>query len=282
MTSFDSNSNDKIPRSKLYYYVSVLLFVLMFNWIFMPLFLSRQVQTTTYDEFIHSVEAGEVTQVEMTDTQINYVIEEGDKASFFKTGIVDDPQLPQLLQEKKVSYGAEIPEMPNLFLSLLLTYGLPLLFFIFIGQQFSKNMANKMGAGGLNIHGRGVAKVYKPDDDKKNFRDVAGQDEAKESLQEIIDYLNNPKKYEAIGAQCPKGVLLVGPPGTGKTLMAKAVAGEADVPFFSISGSEFVEMFVGRGAAKVRELFDQAGKKAPCIVFIDEIDTIGIPDVHQR
>ena len=142
-------------------------------------------------------------------------------------------------------------------------------------------MANRIGAGGLNIHGQNSAKVYKPDKDKKTFEDVAGQEEAKESLNEIIDYLNNPKKYEEVGAKCPTGVLLVGPPGTGKTLMAKAVAGEADVPFFSISGSEFVEMFVGRGAAKVRELFDQASKQAPCIVFIDEIDTIGKSRANQ-
>ena len=147
--------------------------------------------------------------------------------------------------------------------------------FSLVGRRISKNLRGKLGAGGLSIHGQGTAKVYKPDEDKKNFDDVAGQEEAKESLQEIIDYLNNPAKYADIGAKCPTGVLLVGPPGTGKTLMAKAVAGEANVPFFSISGSEFVEMFVGRGAAKVRELFEQANKQAPCIVFIDEIDTIG-------
>lgn len=216
-----------------------------------------------------------VKQVQFSDTEIKYVTEEGGYIRYYKTGVVDNPQLPQMLQERGITYTAEIPETPNLLLTILLSYGLPIVIFSLIGRQVSKNMTARMGAGGLNIHGRGVAKVYKPDTDKKTFADVAGQEEAKEALQEIIDYLDDPKKYEEVGAKCPKGVLLVGPPGTGKTLMAKAVAGEADVPFFSISGSEFVEMFVGRGAAKVRELFDEANKQAPCIVFIDEIDTIG-------
>ena len=249
--------------------------VFLFNWFLMPMYMSRQVKTTTYSDFIIAVEAGEVSEVYFTDAEINYIKEENGKICYYKTGIVDNPTLPQLLQEKGVSYGAEIPEKPNLFLSTLLSYGIPILIFSFIGKRINKNMTEKMGAAGLSIHGRGVAKVYTPEEDKKTFEDVAGQAEAKEALVEIIDYLNNPKKYEQIGAKCPKGVLLVGPPGTGKTLMAKAVAGEANVPFFSISGSEFVEMFVGRGAARVRELFDQANKKAPCIVFIDEIDTIG-------
>lgn len=275
MKNTDSHNKNKIPRTLLYYYGIVILLIFVFNWLIMPMFLSRQVQTTTYFDFINSVEAGEVKQVQFSDTEITFTKEENGTILYYKTGIVDNPNLPQLLQEKGINYAAEIPETPNLFISLLLSYGLPILIFVLIGKQISKNMANKMGVSGLNIHGQGVAKVYTPDKDTKTFEDVAGQEEAKESLQEIIDYLNNPKKYEAIGAQCPKGVLLVGPPGTGKTLMAKAVAGEADVPFFSISGSEFVEMFVGRGAAKVRELFEQANKQAPCIVFIDEIDTIG-------
>ena len=275
MKDTNSTNRNRIPRTLLYYYGIAVLAVFLFNWLFVPLYASRQVQTTSYSDFIAAVEAGDVEQVHFTDTQINYTKEEGGKILYFKTGIVDNPSLPQLLQEKGVSYGAEIPEKPNVFLSLLLNYGVPMLIFSLIGKRISKNMAGKLGASGLNIRGSEVAKVYTPDDDKKTFADVAGQEEAKESLVEIIDYLNNPGKYEKIGAKCPKGVLLVGPPGTGKTLMAKAVAGEADVPFFSISGSEFVEMFVGRGAAKVRELFDQANKKAPCIVFIDEIDTIG-------
>ncbi|NMD44349.1 MAG: ATP-dependent zinc metalloprotease FtsH, partial [Clostridiales bacterium] len=236
---------------------------------------SSTVRTTTYFDFINSIEAGEVQEVQFLDTEIRYTKIENGQLRIFKTGIVDNPELPQMLQEKGMNYAAEIPEKPNLLLSALLSYGIPILIFFLIGRQINKNMASKMGAAGLNIHGQGGAKVYTPDKDKKTFEDVAGQEEAKESLMEIIDYLNNPKKYEEVGAQCPKGVLLVGPPGTGKTLMAKAVAGEADVPFFPISGSEFVEMFVGRGAARVRELFDQASKQAPCIVFIDEIDTIG-------
>ena len=271
----NSDNRKKIPRPMLYYYGIAILIIILFNWLIVPWFFSMQVRTTTYFEFINSIEAGEVTQVHITDTQINYIKEEDDKTYVCKTGIVDNPSLPQMLQEKGIDYGAEIPEKPNMLLSILLTYGVPVLIFFLIGRKINKTMANRMGAAGLNIYGGGSAKVYTPDSDKKSFEDVAGQDEAKESLVEIIDYLNNPKKYEEIGAKCPKGVLLVGPPGTGKTLMAKAVAGEANVPFFSISGSEFVEMFVGRGAARVRELFEQAGKKAPCIVFIDEIDTIG-------
>lgn len=275
----DKNYNNpnpkKMPRPLIYYYGIAILVILIFNMVIMPAFLSRQVRTTTYYDFINSIEAGEVQEVQFTDTEIRYTKEENGQLRIYKTGVVDNPELPQMLQEKGINYAAEIPEKPNLLLSALLSYGIPILIFFLIGRQISKNMASKMGAAGLNIHGQGGAKVYTPDKDKKTFEDVAGQEEAKESLMEIIDYLNNPKKYEEVGAQCPKGVLLVGPPGTGKTLMAKAVAGEADVPFFPISGSEFVEMFVGRGAARVRELFDQASKQAPCIVFIDEIDTIG-------
>jgi cell division protease FtsH len=275
----DNNYNNpnpkKMPRSLLYYYGVAVLIILIFNLVIMPAFLSRQVRTTTYFDFINSIEAGEVQEVQFLDTEIRYTKIENGQLRIFKTGIVDNPKLPQMLQEKGINYAAEIPEKPNLLLSALLSYGIPILIFFLIGRQINKNMASRMGAAGLNIHGQGGAKVYTPDKDKKTFEDVAGQEEAKESLMEIIDYLNNPKKYEEVGAQCPKGVLLVGPPGTGKTLMAKAVAGEADVPFFPISGSEFVEMFVGRGAARVRELFDQASKQAPCIVFIDEIDTIG-------
>ncbi|MGI6259668.1 MAG: ATP-dependent zinc metalloprotease FtsH [Anaerolineaceae bacterium] len=275
MNNTESNKDNKIPRNLLYYYGIVSVIVLIFNLMIMPMIMSKQVQTTTYFDFIKSVEAGEVKQVQFSNTEITYTKEEDGKLHLFKTGVVDNPQLPQILQEKGIDYTAEIPETPNLFLSVLVRYGLPILFFSMIGRQVNKTMMSRMSASGLSIHGQGVAKVYTPDEDKKTFEDVAGQEEAKESLLEIIDYLNDPKKYEKIGAQCPKGVLLVGPPGTGKTLMAKAVAGEADVPFFPISGSEFVEMFVGRGAAKVRELFEQASKQAPCIVFIDEIDTIG-------
>lgn len=275
MQNTDSNKQNRPPRTIWYYYGFVLLAVLVFNMVIYPMIAARQVRTTTYNEFINSVDAGEVTHVQLSSTEINYVKEIDGAMYYFKTGVVDNPQLPQILHEKGIIYSAEIPRTPNILLSILLSYGLPILIFSLIGRQISRNMKARMGAGGLSIHGQGVARVYEPDKDKKTFEDVAGQEEAKESLQEIIDYLGNPQKYEQIGAKCPKGVLLVGPPGTGKTLMAKAVAGEADVPFFAISGSEFVEMFVGRGAAKVRELFDQASKQAPCIVFIDEIDTIG-------
>ncbi|MDI9518595.1 MAG: ATP-dependent zinc metalloprotease FtsH [Erysipelotrichaceae bacterium] len=281
MNRLNSNHNRKTPKPLMYYYGLVLITVLIINLVVMPMVQSRQIIVTSYSEFIESVESDKVEQVQFSDTEIKYVIEVDGKPRVFKTGVVDNPSLPEKLQEKGIKYGAVIPETPNVFLSLLLSYGLPILFFSFIGRQIRKNMANRIGAGGLNIHGQNSAKVYKPDKDKKTFEDVAGQEEAKESLNEIIDYLNNPKKYEEVGAKCPTGVLLVGPPGTGKTLMAKAVAGEADVPFFSISGSEFVEMFVGRGAAKVRELFDQASKQAPCIVFIDEIDTIGKSRANQ-
>ncbi|CDZ75612.1 ATP-dependent zinc metalloprotease FtsH [Peptoniphilus sp. ING2-D1G] len=271
----DSNNQSQKPRSLWYYYAVVFAGVLIFNLVIMPWILSGQVQTTTYYDFINAIEKGEVKEVKFSSTEIMYSKEQNGRKDLFKTGVVDNPELPKTLQEKGINYIAEILETPNLFLSLLIRYGMPILIFSMIGREINKNLTNKMSASGLNIRGQGVAKVYKPDEEKKTFEDVAGQEEAKESLQEIIDYLNNPKKYQEIGAQCPKGVLLVGPPGTGKTLMAKAVAGEAQVPFFSISGSEFVEMFVGRGAAKVRELFEQAKKQAPCIVFIDEIDTIG-------
>ncbi|NMA05019.1 MAG: ATP-dependent zinc metalloprotease FtsH [Acholeplasmataceae bacterium] len=269
------NKTNKTPRSIFYYYGIALLVILIFNLILRPLIFSKREETTTYSEFINAVEVGEVEHVYFTETEIKYTKEINGRIYYFKTGIIDNPALPQLLQDKGVEYAAEIPTKPNIFLSILLNYGIPILIFFIIGRIISRNMKNKMGATGINIRGREVAKVYTPDKDKKTFKDVAGQEEAKESLLEIIDYLNNPLKYQKVGAKCPKGVLLVGPPGTGKTLIAKAVAGEADVPFFSISGSEFVEMFVGRGAAKVRELFEQANKKAPCIVFIDEIDTIG-------
>ncbi|NLL64115.1 MAG: ATP-dependent zinc metalloprotease FtsH, partial [Ruminococcaceae bacterium] len=275
MENKNTDDRGRRPRKIWYYYALVWIIVLIFNLMILPMIISRRVVTTTYTDFMNALEADEVTEVQFSATEINYVIERDGRVGYFKTGVIDDPQLPQLLRNKGVTYAAEIPETPSLLLTLLLQYGFPILLFSLIGRQISKNLRGKMGAGGLSIHGQGTAKVYKPDEDKKSFEDVAGQEEAKESLQEIIDYLNNPGKYAAIGAKCPTGVLLVGPPGTGKTLMAKAVAGEANVPFFSISGSEFVEMFVGRGAAKVRELFDEANKHAPCIVFIDEIDTIG-------
>lgn len=257
------------------YYGIALLIIFILNFVIIPYFFTPRPQEVGYNQFLTDVNSGKVTNVEMSDTQITYLTKDGDTTGYYKTGVIENADLVPLLYEKNITFGSVIPEQPNIFLNILLTWGLPILLFVGLGRLMSKTMQGRMGSGGLSFTGDNAAKVYKPDSDKKTFADVAGQEEAKESLKEIIDFLDNPKKYESIGAKLPKGVLLVGPPGTGKTLLAKAVAGEADVPFFSISGSEFVEMFVGRGAAKVRELFEQASKQAPCIVFIDEIDTIG-------
>lgn len=264
------------PRKKLAtYYGLAILIIIFLNYVVFPLLFYPRPRQVAYSQFMRDVDRGIVTQVEVSNTEIQYATREGEQVNYFKTGIMNDPDLIANLEAKNVEFGAVIPERPNTFLSLLLTWGLPILFFVMMGRFVSRSLRGRMTASGMSFSGHNAARIYVPDEDKKDFSDVAGQAEAKESLKEIIDFLGDPQKYEAIGAKCPKGVLLVGPPGTGKTLIAKAVAGEADVPFFSISGSEFVEMFVGRGAAKVRELFEQASKKAPCIVFIDEIDTIG-------
>lgn len=272
-----NNPNHPDNRRKFFYfYGGALLLVLLLNWFVFPKMFEPPVETVTYTQFMEQIAQGEVTSVNIQPNQILYQSGEGANVKHYKTGIVDDPRLTEHLQVAGIPFSAEIQETPNLFLTLLLSYGVPILFFILIGRMITRSMSGKMGAGGLSLGGGQTGKVYVPDDkDKKSFADVAGQDEAKESLLEIVDFLARPERYSEVGARCPKGILLVGPPGTGKTLLAKAVAGEAHVPFFSISGSEFVEMFVGRGAARVRELFDQANKKAPCIVFIDEIDTIG-------
>ena len=272
-------SNPRDPQDRrnfIYYYGLALLVVLLLNWFVFPRMFEPPVELTSYSEFLSHVEKGEAAAVDLKPNQTVYRIGKGEETRLYKPGVVEDPGLAERLQQADIPFAAEIQETPNVFLTLLLSYGIPILFFIIIGRMIARNMAGKMGGGGLSFGGGQTGKMYVPDDsDKKSFADVAGQDEAKESLLEIVDYLARPQRYEAVGARCPKGILLVGPPGTGKTLLAKAVAGEAHVPFFSISGSEFVEMFVGRGAARVRELFDQANKKAPCIVFIDEIDTIG-------
>ena len=273
-----SNRDPNNPRKQLAtYYGLAILITFLLNFVVFPLLFSPRPQQVAYSQFLRDVDKGIVTQVEVSDREIQYLTKDGEATGYFKTGIMNDPNLTSMLEAKDVEFGAVIPERPNTFLNLLISWGLPILFFMFMGRFVSRSLQGKMTAGGMSFSGsRNTAKVYVPDDDdKKSFADVAGQAEAKEALKEIIDFLENPKKYEMIGAKCPKGVLLVGPPGTGKTLIAKAVAGEANVPFFSISGSEFVEMFVGRGAARVRELFEQASQKAPCIVFIDEIDTIG-------
>ena len=207
--------------------------------------------------------------------KIEYILKDQEDWNIYVTGNMGDPNLVDKLEAADVIYGKEIQEPMSPLLYLLISVGFPILLFVGVGQLLSRTLQKKMGGGNAMTFGKSNAKVYVEAQTGKTFADVAGEDEAKEALGEIVDFLHNPKKYEAIGAQMPKGALLVGPPGTGKTLLAKAVAGEASVPFFSISGSEFVEMFVGAGAARVRDLFRQAQEKAPCIVFIDEIDTIG-------
>ena len=270
--------NKKPKRPVMFYYLIAFGILMLLNFLIVPWLTERSIKETTYSEFISQVDSGRVKQVEVQHQTytIYYVVREGKKEQVCKTGIMDDPELLKRLDAKGVDYGAEIPKQQSPFLALLLTWILPIVIFIVIGNILSKKMAKSMGGGpGAMMFGKSNAKVYVKSATGIKFSDVAGEDEAKELLTEIVDYLHHPEMYRDIGAQMPKGALLVGPPGTGKTLLAKAVAGEANVPFFSISGSEFVEMFVGMGAAKVRDLFKQANEKAPCIVFIDEIDTIG-------
>ena len=264
---------DKMPKKPLiFYYIIALLVVMAINTFLIPKMLETEMEEIDYASFIQMVENGEVTEVELTDTQIFFLTQEEGEDKIYTTGVMPDQDLTNRLLEAGVKpFGKVVPEELHPLLNLLIRLS-PLILFFAFGQYLSRNMSKKMG--GMSF-GKSNAKVYVPAQAGKTFDDVAGQDEAKEALQEIVDFLHNPKKYQAIGAIMPKGALLVGPPGTGKTLLARAVAGEADVPFFSISGSEFVEMFVGMGAAKVRDLFKQAQEKAPCIVFIDEIDTIG-------
>ncbi|MEG1650230.1 MAG: ATP-dependent zinc metalloprotease FtsH [Oscillospiraceae bacterium] len=271
------NKNDKIPQPKkplIYYYSVALIVLLLLNIFVFPWLTEARVKEVGYNEFISMLDAGKVTAVQKDETQLVFSAKgDGGVEGFYKTGLWDDGELTQKLIDKGIEFSKVIPTQASPLLSFLLTWIIPVLLFALIGRMISKkmmgNMNNSMSFGKSN------AKIYAETETGKTFDDVAGQDEAKEALLEIVDFLHNPQKYVAIGANLPKGALLVGPPGTGKTLLAKAVAGEAHVPFFSISGSEFVEMFVGMGAAKVRDLFKQAGEKAPCIVFIDEIDTIG-------
>ena len=270
--------NKKPKRPVMFYYLIAFGILMLLNFLIVPWLTERSIKETTYSEFISQVDSGRVKQVEVQHQTytIYYVVREGKKEQVCKTGIMDDPELLKMLDAKGVDYGAEIPKQQSPFLALLLTWILRIVIFIVIGNILSKKMAKSMGGGpGAMMFGKSNAKVYVKSATGIKFSDVAGEDEAKELLTEIVDYLHHPEMYRDIGAQMPKGALLVGPPGTGKTLLAKAVAGEANVPFFSISGSEFVEMFVGMGAAKVRDLFQQANEKATCIVFIDEIDTIG-------
>ena len=261
-----------------------ILIVLFLNGLLVPTLTGRQIKSTDYGTFIAKVDSGLVKDVVIESGQIYFTTQEGNKTSAYQTGAINDPQLvDRLLKAKspnedgKISFNQVIPQENSPLLNFVLMWVLPGLIFYLIWRQTSKAIQARMGSGGDNFmsFGKSGAKIYADSDVKTTFADVAGQDEAKEALNEIVDFLHNPKKYTDIGASLPKGALLVGPPGTGKTLIARAVAGEAKVPFFAISGSEFVQMFVGMGAAKVRDLFRQANEKAPCIIFIDEIDAIG-------
>ena len=271
----DTGKNPKRPL--IFYYAVTLLILMLLNWLFFPALMQRRVTEVGYDEFTAMLDEGRVQTVAYDQPESQIVFEATDeegRTAVYKTGIFPDPDLYERLDEAGVKFAAEIPTQTSPLLTILVSYALPIIIIIAFGQWMSKKMMKSMGGNAMSF-GKSGAKIYAETETGKTFADVAGQDEAKEALTEIVDFLHNPGKYAGIGAKLPKGALLVGPPGTGKTLLAKAVAGEAHVPFFSISGSEFVEMFVGMGAAKVRDLFKQASEKAPCIVFIDEIDTIG-------
>ena len=259
------------------YYAIVLLVLLVINLVVMPWLAERQVQEVDYGTFMSMTEQENIGKVDIQSNQI--IFTDKDNKQIYKTGLMNDPSLTERLYDAGAQFSSEIVEQGSPVLSFLLWFVLPILLFSFIGNQMNKKLMEKAGGGPGSMMfggaGKSNAKVYVQSTHGIRFADVAGEDEAKENLQEIVNYLNDPKQYEEIGASMPKGILLVGPPGTGKTMLAKAVAGESNVPFFSISGSEFVEMFVGMGASKVRDLFKQAKEKAPCIVFIDEIDAIG-------
>ena len=257
-----------------FYYIVVLAVILLFNEMARPYFDQQQIEQVDYGTFMTMTDDQNIQKVEIQENKILFTDKDGKK---YKTGIMDDPELADRLHQSGAQFSQDIKEETSPIVSFFLAWILPLIIFFAIGQYFSKKLMEKGVGGNSMMFGMGgnQAKIYVPSSEGIHFKDVAGEDEAKENLAEIVDYLHNPKKYTGIGAQMPKGVLLVGPPGTGKTMLAKAVAGEADVPFFSIAGSEFVEMFVGMGASKVRDLFKQAKEKAPCIVFIDEIDAIG-------
>ena len=268
----------KKPKKPLiYYYVIVLAILMLFNLLFMPWVVGRQVKEVGYETFMQMTEEENIGRVEIDREENEITFTDKEETAVYKTGMVDDPDLTQRLYESGARFSGQIIEQTSPWLLFLLNWILPILIFVGIGQYMSKKMMERAGGKDSMMFGMGKsnAKVYVKSSKGIRFSDVAGEDEAKENLAEIVDYLHDPGKYKDIGASMPKGILLVGPPGTGKTMLAKAVAGEANVPFFSMSGSEFVEMFVGMGASKVRDLFKQAKEKAPCIVFIDEIDAIG-------
>ncbi len=268
---------NKPKKSAIYYYGIVVIVLLLINSLVLPSVVKEAITEVDYGTFLTQVEKGKVKSVEITDKQIGYTLVEKEESSkVYITGKLEDPDLVNRLYAANIKFTKVIPKEMSPILNFLLTWILPIFIFVALGQFLSKKLEKRMGGPGNAMQfGKSSAKVYVEAQTGKSFADVAGQDEAKEALQEVVDFLHNPGKYKEIGANIPKGVLLVGPPGTGKTLLAKAVAGESKVPFFSISGSEFVEMFVGMGAARVRDLFKQAQEKAPCIVFIDEVDAIG-------
>ena len=276
-----TNPDDKKPKQVLATYAVIALIVMfLLNIFVLPGIMERSIRETTYSDFLNGIDSKQIQEVQfdVQDSIIYYTLEQDGKTQVCKTGLINtDSELIDKITSSGADLTSEIPTQQSPLMNMLIGFILPTIIFIFLGQLLFKKMTNSMtgGPGGAMSFGKSNAKVYVKSSTGIKFSDVAGEDEAKELLTEIVDFLHNPEKYRAIGATMPKGALLVGPPGTGKTLLAKAVAGEADVPFFSISGSEFVEMFVGMGAAKVRDLFKQASEKAPCIVFIDEIDTIG-------
>lgn len=267
------NDNNDKKRPLTYYYMLMLVLILVFNSVIMPMFFNPKMKEVSYNNFLQMVDEGKVSKVEITDKRLAAVDKNNEK-EIYVTGRVEDPELANRLMKSKVEFTQVVPKEQSPLVTFFTNWVLPILIFFGLGQLFMYFMGKRMGGNAMSF-GKSNAKVYVEAQTGKSFADVAGQDEAKEALMELVDFLHTPGKYKDIGANMPKGALLVGPPGTGKTLLARAVAGEAKVPFFSISGSEFVEMFVGMGAARVRDLFKQTQEKAPCIVFIDEIDAIG-------
>lgn len=267
------NDNNDKKRPLTYYYMLMLVLILVFNSVIMPMFFNPKMKEVSYNNFLQMVDEGKVSKVEITDKRLAAVDKNNEK-EIYVTGRVEDQELANRLMKSKVEFTQVVPKEQSPLVTFFTNWVLPILIFFGLGQLFMYFMGKRMGGNAMSF-GKSNAKVYVEAQTGKSFADVAGQDEAKEALMELVDFLHTPGKYKDIGANMPKGALLVGPPGTGKTLLARAVAGEAKVPFFSISGSEFVEMFVGMGAARVRDLFKQAQEKAPCIVFIDEIDAIG-------
>ena len=266
----------KTPKKPLIYYgVIVMVVLLLFNMLITPMIAQRRVMEVDYGTFVQMAEEKNLGLVEVDETENQVIFTDKDNTAIYKAGMIPDPELSQLLKNSGAQYSGQILQQVNPIISFLLSWVLPIAVFALLGYYMNKKLMQRAGGPNSMSFGKSNAKVYVQSTKGIKFADVAGEDEAKESLAEIVDYLHNPKKYTEAGAAMPKGILLVGPPGTGKTMLAKAVAGESGVPFFSMSGSEFVEMFVGMGASKVRDLFQQAKEKAPCIVFIDEIDAIG-------